>query len=165
MNQPAKRLDFFERHLSLWVLVCMIVGVAFGRLFPGLTSTLSHLEFGGGSHINIPIAVLIWLMIFPMMLKIDFGGLKGVAAKPRGLLITLFVNWLVKPFSMALLGWIFVRVLFEDVLGWIGAETGRNYVVGVLVEVPVMLSVCRLCVRTRGWYERGALRGPATAAM
>jgi arsenite transporter len=133
MNQPAKRLDFFERYLSLWVLVCMIVGVAFGRLFPDFTSTLSHLEFGEGSHVNIPIAVLIWLMIFPMMLKIDFGGLKGVAAKPKGLLITLFVNWLVKPFSMALLGLLFVRVLFGDVLGWIDAETGRNYSAGLII--------------------------------
>ncbi|HEY5552370.1 MAG TPA: ACR3 family arsenite efflux transporter [Opitutaceae bacterium] len=133
MNQPAKRLDFFERYLSLWVLVCMIVGVALGRLLPDLTSRFSHLDFGEGSHVNIPIAVLIWLMIFQMMLKIDFGGLKGVASKPKGLLITLFVNWLVKPFSMALLGWLFIRVIFGDAFGWIEAETGRNYVAGLII--------------------------------
>src|SRR6185436_2803333 len=94
----AKRLDFFERYLSWWVLACMVVGVAFGRLAPAFTARLSGWEFGRDSHVNIPIAVLIWLMIYPMMLKIDFGGLAGVARKPRGLLITLVVNWLVKPF-------------------------------------------------------------------
>ena len=133
MNQPAKRLDFFERYLSLWVAVCMVVGVALGRLFPGITTTLSRLEFGQGSHVNVVIAVLIWLMIFPMMLKVDFGGLKGVAAKPKGLLITLLVNWVVKPFSMALLAWLFVRVIFGDALGWIDAETGRQYTAGLII--------------------------------
>ncbi len=133
MNQPAKRLDFFERYLSLWVLACMIVGVALGQLLPGATTTLSQLEFGQGSHVNIVIAVLIWLMIFPMMLKIDFGGLRGVAARPKGLLITLVVNWLVKPFSMALLGWLFLRVLFGNALGWIDAETARNYTAGLII--------------------------------
>ena len=70
---PPKRLNFFERYLSLWVLACMVVGVALGKLLPGATAALSRLEFGSGSQVNIPIAVLIWLMIFPMMLKIDFG--------------------------------------------------------------------------------------------
>jgi arsenite transporter len=129
----TKRLDFFERYLSLWVLACMVVGVALGQLLPGLTATLSGWEFGHASHVNIPIAVLIWLMIYPMMLKIDFGGLKGVAQKPRGLLVTLFVNWLVKPFSMALLGWIFVRVLFSDTLGLIAPETARGYTAGLII--------------------------------
>jgi ACR3 family arsenite transporter len=133
MNQPTKRLDFFERYLSLWVLVCMVVGVALGRMLPDMTNRLSHLDFGEDSHVNIPIAVLIWLMIFPMMLKIDFGGLRGVARKPKGLLITLFVNWLVKPFSMAFLGWLFIRVIFGDGFGWIDAETGRNYVAGLII--------------------------------
>ena len=131
-SQP-KRLDFFERYLSLWVFGCMIVGVAFGKIWPGATRWLSELEFGRGSHINIPIAVLIWLMIYPMMLKIDFGGLKGVATKPKGLLITLFVNWLVKPFSMALLGWLFVQYLFSKVFGWIDPETAKNYTAGLVI--------------------------------
>ena len=134
MNQPArKRLDFFERYLSLWVLACMVVGVALGKLLPGLTQTLSGWEFGRGSHVNIPIAVLIWLMIYPMMLKIDFGGLKGVVQKPRGLAVTLVVNWLIKPFSMALLGWLFVRVLFGSVLGWITPEAARDYSAGLII--------------------------------
>ena len=132
LPQP-KRLDFFERYLSLWVFVCMIVGVTLGRFLPEITRQVSSLEFGRNSHVNIPIAVLIWLMIYPMMLKIDFGGLKGVAKKPKGLLITLFVNWLVKPFSMALLGWFFVQWLFSSVLGWIDPTTAKNYVAGLII--------------------------------
>jgi len=134
MNEPpAKRLDFFERYLSLWVLACMVVGVALGRLLPGFTQTLSGWDFGRNSHVNIPIAVLIWLMIYPMMLRIDFGGLKAVAQKPRGLLVTLVVNWLIKPFSMALLGWLFVRVLFGEVLGLIAPEAARDYSAGLII--------------------------------
>lgn len=133
MTKPAKRLDFFERYLSLWVLACMIVGVALGKLLPGLTATLSGWEFGRDSHVNIPIAVLIWLMVYPMMLKIDFGGLAGVVQRPRGLVVTLVVNWLVKPFSMALLGWFFVRYLFGDVLGLIPPEAAKDYTAGLII--------------------------------
>ncbi|MSU66075.1 MAG: hypothetical protein EXS38_08265 [Opitutus sp.] len=79
----------------------MIVGVALRKLLPGAVAGLSRLEFGQGSQVNVPIAILIWLMIYPMMLKIDFGSLVGVTKRPKGLLVTLFVNWLVKPFSMA----------------------------------------------------------------
>ncbi len=133
MMSSAKRLDFFERYLSLWVLACMIVGVALGKLLPGLTATLSGWEFGQDSHVNIPIAVLIWLMIYPMMLKIDFGGLAGVVQRPRGLVVTLVVNWLVKPFSMALLGWLFIRVLFGDVLGLIPPDAAKDYIAGLII--------------------------------
>lgn len=133
MTKPAKRLDFFERYLSLWVLACMIVGVALGKLLPGLTATLSGWEFGRDSHVNIPIAVLIWLMVYPMMLKIDFGGLAGVVQRPRGLVVTLVVNWLVKPFSMALLGWFFVRYLFGDLLGLIPPEAAKDYTAGLII--------------------------------
>lgn len=129
----AKRLDFFERYLSLWVLACMFVGVSLGKLFPAATRSLSALEFGRESHVNIPIAVLIWLMIYPMMLKIDFGGLAGVLQKPRGLAVTLVVNWLVKPFSMALLGWFFVKFLFGDTLGWISPDAARDYSAGLII--------------------------------
>lgn len=129
----TKRLDFFERYLTLWVLGCMVVGVALGRLLPGLTTRLSGWEFGRASHVNIPIAVLIWLMIYPMMLKIDFGGLTGVARRPTGLIITLVVNWLIKPFSMALLGWLFIRLLFSDTLGLIPAAAARDYVAGLII--------------------------------
>jgi ACR3 family arsenite transporter len=129
----AKRLDFFERYLSLWVLACMVAGVAIGKMAPGLTTALSRWEFGTDSHVNIAIAVLIWLMIYPMMLKIDFGGIRGVFAKPKGLLVTLFVNWIVKPLSMAALGWIFIQGLFSAVLGWIEPATAANYVAGLII--------------------------------
>jgi len=113
-DSPAiRRLDFFERYLSLWVLACMVAGVAQGKVLPGLVPQVSQLEFGKSSHVNIAIAVLIWLMIYPMMLKFDFGGIKGVFARPKGLFITLIVNWLIKPFSMTLLGWVFIRVVFS----------------------------------------------------
>lgn len=125
-----KRLNFFERYLSLWVLFCMIIGIAIGKLMPGLTAALSGMEFGQGSQVNVPIAVLIWLMIYPMMLKIDFGSLHTIAKKPKGLMITLFVNWLVKPFSMAFLAWLFIQTLFSP---WIDPETAKNYTAGLII--------------------------------
>jgi len=133
MIAPTKRLDFFERYLSLWVLACMVVGIALGKLFPDLTAQLSQWQFGQGSQVNVAIAVLIWLMIYPMMLKIDFGGLRGVARKPKGLFVTLFVNWLVKPFSMALLGWIFIQAIFSSWLGWIEPGAAKNYIAGLII--------------------------------
>lgn len=128
-----KQIAFFEKYLTLWVLLCMVAGLLLGQIAPGLISGLSAMEFGEGSQVNIPIAILIWLMIFPMMLKIDFRGLKAVVNRPMGLVITLIVNWLIKPFSMAFLGWMFITVLFGDVLGWIETETARNYVAGLII--------------------------------
>ena len=127
--QP-KRLAFFERYLTVWVLVCMVVGVAFGKLLPAVTSTLSKLEFGQGSQVNVPIGILLWLMIYPMMLKVDFNSIGGIAKRPKGLMVTLFVNWLVKPFSMAFLGWIFMQHLFSQ---WIDAEAAKNYTAGLII--------------------------------
>ena len=129
-SDTPKRLNFFERYLSLWVLACMIVGVALGKLLPDFVASLSKLEFGQGSQVNIPIAVLIWLMIFPMMLKIDIGSLGSIAKKPKGLFITLFVNWLVKPFSMAFLAWVFLQHGFA---GWIELEMAKNYTAGLII--------------------------------
>ena len=92
---PApKRLAFFERYLTVWVFLCMVVGVAFGKFAPQFTADLSKVEFVAGSHVNAPIAVLIWLMIYPMMLKVDFSAIGGVAKRPKGLAVTLFINWL-----------------------------------------------------------------------
>jgi ACR3 family arsenite transporter len=132
MSAPgeAKRLNFFERYLTAWVAVCMVVGVAIGKLAPGITDALRKLEFGQGSQINVAIAVLIWLMIYPMMLKIDFTSILGVRKKPKGLLVTLFVNWLVKPFSMAFFGWLFFKHLF---LPWIGADAANQYIAGTII--------------------------------
>ncbi len=129
----AKRLGFFERYLSAWVLACMVSGVTLGMLLPGFTRTLGALNFGQSSHVNVPIAVLIWLMIYPMMLKVDFGALGGVVQRPKGLIVTLVINWLIKPFSMALLGWLFLRVLFCDVLGFITPEAAKDYSAGLII--------------------------------
>ena len=124
------RLDFFERYLSVWVLLCMGAGVALGDLLPGVTSVLSHLDFGRGSQVNVPISVLLWLMIFPMMLKVDFGAIGGIARRPRGLLVTLFVNWIVKPFGMAALASLFMRHVFAR---WIDPETARGFTAGLII--------------------------------
>jgi ACR3 family arsenite transporter len=125
-----RRLAFFDRYLSIWVLLCMIVGLALGKLLPGVTASLSKLEFGQGSQVNVPIGILLWLMIYPMMLKVDFSAIGGVARKPKGLLITLFVNWLVKPFSMALLAWVFMQHVFS---AWISAEMAKQYTAGLII--------------------------------
>ena len=125
-----KRLNLFERYLSLWVGLCMVVGVVIGRAAPDLMDTLRRLEFGEGSQINIPIAILIWLMITPMMMKVDFGAIRQVGRRPRGLLITLFVNWLVKPFSMAALAWLFFRHVFS---AWIPAADADQYIAGCII--------------------------------
>jgi ACR3 family arsenite transporter len=129
-RDSAKRLNVFERYLSLWVAVCMAVGIAIGRYFPDITNVLRMLEFGKESQINIPIAILIWLMIYPMMLKVDFTSVRRVGKNPKGLLITLVVNWLVKPFSMALIGWVFFKHLF---LPFIGEELANQYIAGVII--------------------------------
>jgi len=125
-----KRLAFFERYLTLWVFLCMVAGVALGKLFPGATAALSKLEFGHGSQVNIPIGVLLWLMIYPMMLKVDFSAIGGIARKPKGLLVTLFINWIVKPFGMALLAWIFMQHIFST---WIDPETAKGYTAGLII--------------------------------
>ncbi len=136
MSQPPtataapKRLAFFERYLTVWVLGCMVVGLALGQCLPGLTATLSHLEFSQGSQVNVPIGVLLWLMIYPMMLKVDFGAIGGLAKRPKGLMVTLFVNWLVKPFSMAFLAWLFMQHLFA---AWITPELAKEYTAGLII--------------------------------
>ena len=133
MSNPIpnpKRLAFFERYLTVWVFLCMVVGVAFGKLAPDFTAGLSRWEFVSGSHVNAPIAVLIWLMIYPMMLRVDFAALGGIARKPKGLAVTLFVNWLVKPFSMALLAWLFMQHVFAP---WIEPETAKDYTAGLII--------------------------------
>lgn len=125
-----KRLNFFERYLSLHVGLCMLVGVLIGKSFPGAADRLRGMDFGAGSQINIPIAFLIWLMIVPMMMKVDFASIRSVGQKPRGLLVTLFVNWLVKPFSMALIAWLFFRYLFA---AWISPADAGQYIAGCII--------------------------------
>jgi ACR3 family arsenite transporter len=125
-----KTLNLFERYLSLWVAACMVVGVVLGKALPGLADGLRRLEFGVGSQINVPIAVLIWLMITPMMMKVDFAAIRSVGRRPRGLVITLFVNWLVKPFCMAAIAWLFFRVVFAP---WIAPAEAAQYIAGTII--------------------------------
>ncbi len=127
---PPKRLNVFERYLTLWVALCMCAGLALGKWAPSGVQALRSLEFGKGSQVNVPIALLIWLMITPMMMKVDFSSILNVRQRPRGLLVTLFVNWLVKPFSMALIGWVFFRHVFS---AWITQAEADQYIAGVII--------------------------------
>ena len=129
-SAAARRLGFFERYLTLWVFLCMVVGVSLGKLLPGATDAIRNVEFGEGSQINVAIAILIWLMVYPMMLKVDFRSLAGVRRKPRGLLVTLLVNWLVKPFSMAFLAWLFFKHVFSAL---IPAAVADQYIAGTII--------------------------------
>ena len=108
-NGKRKMTGVFERYLTVWVALCIVIGVALGQLMPGVFQAVGRIEV---AHINLPVAVLVWLMIIPMLIKIDLGQLKGVSQHWRGVAVTLFVNWGVKPFSMALLAWFDDRRLF-----------------------------------------------------
>ena len=125
-----KRLGLFERYLTLWVGFCMMAGVVLGKWAPHFVQTFRSMEFGEGSHINVPIAILIWLMIIPMMMRVDFASVRDVGKKPKGLFITLFVNLLVKPFSMAFLAWLFFRHLFSS---WIFPLEADQYIAGTII--------------------------------
>lgn len=123
-------MGVFERYLSLWVALCMAAGLVLGKTLPGVMRMLRGWEFGAGSQINVPIAILIWLMIVPMMMKVDFGAVRQVGKRPRGLLITLFVNWLIKPFSMALVAWFFFRYVFA---AWLTPDEASQYIAGCII--------------------------------
>ena len=127
---PGKRLNLFERYLTLWVALCMIVGVLLGQSAPSIVQWLRSWEFGEGSQVNASIAVLIWLMIIPMMMKIDVASIRNVGKKPTGLLVTLFVNWIVKPFSMAFFAWVFFRLVFS---AWIAPSEADQYIAGTII--------------------------------
>jgi len=148
-DADTRKLNAFERFLSLWVALCMVVGIAIGKLAPGWTEWLRRFEFGMGSQINVPIAALIWLMIYPMMLKVDFASVLGVRQRPAGLVITCIVNWLIKPFSMALFGWLFFKHLF---LPWIGAELADQYIAGVII---LAAAPCTAMVFVWSYLTRG----------
>jgi len=120
-------MPFFERYLSVWVALCIVTGIVLGRLLPSVFESLGAMEI---ARVNLPVAVLIWLMILPMLLKIDFHSLKEVRRHWKGVGVTLFINWGVKPFSMALLAWIFIRNLFS---GWLPAEQLDSYIAGLIL--------------------------------
>jgi arsenite transporter len=142
-------LGKFERYLSVWVALCMAAGIGLGKLIPGVVAGLRGIEFGKGSQINAPIAVLIWLMITPMMMKVDFSSVKNAGRRPTGLLVTLFINWVVKPFSMALLAWAFFRVAFA---AFITPAEADQYIAGciILAAAPCTAMVFVWSHLTRG---------------
>ena len=127
MNRPAARLGFFERWLTLWVLACIAAGIALGQFAPGVAATIADLEI---ARVNLVVGALIWVMIIPMLVKVDFGSLHEVRRHGRGIGVTLLVNWAIKPFSMALLAWVFVRHLFAD---WLPADQQDGYVAGLIL--------------------------------
>lgn len=120
-------MSFFDRYLSLWVALCIIAGIALGKLLPIIPETLGKLEY---ANVSIPIAILIWIMIFPMMLKIDFGSIVNALKIPRGLTVTLVVNWLIKPFSMFGIAWVFFYVVFKS---FIPADMAKEYLAGAVL--------------------------------
>lgn len=126
----VKRLNLFERYLTIWAALCMVAGVLLGTLTPGAIQVLRDMEFGQDSHVNLPMAILIWLMITPMMMKVDFRVVAKVGQRPHGLLVTLFINWVVKPFSMAFLAWFFFRFVFSP---WITPGEADQYIAGSII--------------------------------
>lgn len=120
-------MGIFERYLSLWVGLCIIAGVTIGNLMPELFVKIADLEF---AHVNLVIAALIWVMIYPMMVQIDFSAIKDVGKRPKGLILTLTINWLIKPFSMAALGWLFFKVIFVD---FVDPQTASEYIAGMIL--------------------------------
>jgi ACR3 family arsenite transporter len=110
MAEKQLGLGLFEKYLSLWVVLCILMGIAIGRLLPAFPEALSRLEH---SHVSIPVAILIWLMIYPMMLKIDFSSIFRIGEKLKGLMITWVGNWVIKPFSMYIFAWLFLCVIFS----------------------------------------------------
>src|SRR5215467_12336967 len=123
--RPA--LGTFERYLTLWVALCIIAGIVLGRMVPGPFQALGRMTV---AEVNIPVAVLIWLMIVPMLLKVDFGALHRVAEQWRGIAVTASINWLIKPFSMALLGWLFVGLIFRP---WLPPAQIDSYIAGLIL--------------------------------
>ncbi|WP_428679921.1 ACR3 family arsenite efflux transporter [Reyranella sp.] len=120
-------MSLFERYLTLWVALCIVVGIALGQFFPTLFHAVGRAEV---AHVNLPVAALIWLMIIPMLIKVDFAAIAEVRRHWRGIGVTLFINWAVKPFSMALLGWLFVGHLFRP---WLPADQIESYIAGLIL--------------------------------
>ena len=120
-------MNTFERYLTLWVCMCIVAGIALGQSFPSVVHAVAAAEI---AKVNLPVAVLIWLMIIPMLVKIDFASLARVKEHWRGIGVTLFINWAVKPFSMALLGWLFIGGLFRP---YLPADQISSYIAGLIL--------------------------------
>ncbi len=120
-------MGLFERYLTLWVGLCIFTGVMLGNLVPELFRFFAGLEY---AHVNLLVAIFIWVMIYPMMVQVDFSSIKDVGKRPKGLLLTLVINWLIKPFTMAALGWLFFKVVFAD---WVDPQTANEYIAGMIL--------------------------------
>lgn len=127
MAEAPARMGLFERYLTVWVVLCIVLGTALGHRFPDVFARLGGLEAAG---VNLPVAVLIWLMIIPMLMKVDFGAMRQLGQHWRGIGVTLFINWAVKPLSMAVLGGLFLRHVFAD---WLPAEQINAYMAGLIL--------------------------------
>lgn len=127
MKTKIAGISFFERYLTLWVIGCMVVGVMIGKFLPAVPEFLGRLEY---AQVSIPIAVLIWLMIYPMMMKVDFTSIKNVGKNPHGLYVTWVTNWLIKPFTMYFIAWFFFYVVFKSL---ISAELAKDYLAGAIL--------------------------------
>lgn len=126
-HESQTGISFFQRYLTLWVLLCMVVGVAIGYALPAVPAFLDTLQVMG---ISIPIAILIWVMIYPMMMKVNFQSIKAVGRQPKGLFVTWIANWLIKPFTMYAIAWFFLFVLFSS---WIPTDLARQYLAGAVL--------------------------------
>lgn len=127
VKSQKKQIGIFEKYLTVWVALCIVIGVLIGRLWPAFPGTLSQWEY---AKVSIPVAILIWFMIYPMMVQIDFSSILKAGRKPKGLTITLVTNWLIKPFTMFFFAWLFIRVLFQD---FIAIELGQQYLAGAIL--------------------------------
>ncbi len=120
-------MGLFERYLSVWVALCILAGVILGNFFPGVFQQIASLEY---AHVNLVVAVLIWVMIYPMMVQVDLSAVKDSGKNPKGLILTLVINWLIKPFTMAALGYLFFKVFFA---GWVDPQTANEYIAGMIL--------------------------------
>ena len=126
-KEKVSGIGFFERYLTVWVILCMVAGVLIGKFLPGIPTFLGRFEY---AEVSIPIAILIWLMIYPMMLKVDFQSIKNVGKNPKGLYVTWITNWLIKPFTMFGIAWLFFYVIFKAL---IPAELAKDYLAGAIL--------------------------------
>jgi ACR3 family arsenite transporter len=126
-EKASQGMDFFGRYLTLWVALCIVVGIAIGRFLPVVPETLSKFEY---AQVSLPVALLIWLMIYPMMLKIDFKSIVNATKRPKGLLLTTITNWLIKPFTMYVIAAFFFKVVFKT---WIPVDLGNQYLAGAVL--------------------------------
>ena len=120
-------MGLFERYLSLWIALCIAAGVLLGNIIPDSFALIAGLEF---AHVNFVVAIFIWIMIYPMMVQIDFSSIKNVGKRPKGLILTLVINWLIKPFTMAALGWLFFKGFFAE---WVDPQSANEYIAGMIL--------------------------------